>query len=162
MITRRVFVAQAAGLALGTLGGHRLWAESVAGPGTAITVYKSATCGCCAKWVDHLRASGFVPAVHDEEDMDTVKDSMGVPAGVRSCHTALLGRYLVEGHVPASDLRRLLADRPGVAGLAVPGMPKSAPGMALPGDAYEPYDVVSFTRDGKTTTFARHTVSESP
>lgn len=156
MITRRVFVAQFAGLALGTLGAHRLWAGSGSGAGTAITVYKSATCGCCAKWVDHLRASGFVPAVHDEQDMDAIKDQMGVPTGVRSCHTALLGRYLVEGHVPASDLRRLLADRPAVAGLAVPGMPKSTQGMAMPGDAHEPYEVVSFTRDGKTTLYARH------
>jgi len=156
MITRRDFVAQAAGLALGALGGRRLWAGSGTGPGTAITIYKSATCGCCAKWVDHLRANGFVPAVHDEQDMDAIKDNMGVPKGVRSCHTALLGRYLVEGHVPASDLRRLLADRPAVAGLAVPGMPKSAPGMAVPGDTHEAYEVVSFTRDGKTALFARH------
>jgi hypothetical protein len=156
MITRRVFVAQAAGLALGALGARRLWAGSGTEAGTAITVYKSATCGCCAKWVDHLRASGFAPEVHDEENMDAIKDEMGVPKGVRSCHTALLGRYLVEGHVPASDLRRLLSDRPAVAGLAVPGMPKSAPGMAAPGDTPEAYEVVGFTRDGKTTVFARH------
>src|SRR5438132_1041233 len=120
MSTRRAFVAQAAGLALGAVGVHRLLAAADTVPGTAITVYKNPTCGCCAKWVDHLRASGFMPAVHDEEDMDAVKDSMGVPKSVRSCHTAILGRYLLEGHVPASDLRRLLADRPGVAGLAVP------------------------------------------
>lgn len=155
MITRRSFVAQAAGLALGTLGSHRLLAQPDARSGTAITVYKSASCGCCAKWVDHLRANGFTPVVHDEEDMDAIKDEMGVPAQVRSCHTALLGRYLVEGHVPAEELRRLLAERPSVVGLAVPGMPKSTPGMAVPGDAHEPYEVVSFTRDGRTTLYAR-------
>ncbi|MEP7177436.1 MAG: DUF411 domain-containing protein [Gemmatimonadales bacterium] len=155
MITRRSFVAQAAGLALGTLGSHRLLAQPDARPGTAITVYKSASCGCCAKWVDHLRANGFTPVVHDEEDMDAIKDEMGVPAQVRSCHTALLGRYLVEGHVPAEELRRLLAERPAIVGLAVPGMPKSTPGMAVPGDAHEPYEVVSFTRDGRTTLYAR-------
>lgn len=155
MITRRDFVARTTALALAAVGARRLWALP-GGPGTAITVYKSASCGCCTKWVDHLRASGFAPAVHDEEDMDAVKDEMGVPKAVRSCHTALLGRYLVEGHVPAADLRRLLAERPAIAGLAVPGMPKSAPGMAAPGDAPEPYEVVAFARDGKTTTFARH------
>jgi hypothetical protein len=154
MITRRVFVAQATGLALGALAARRLWAGG--GPDTAITVYKSATCGCCAKWVDHLRANGFAPAVHDEEDMDALKDEMGIPKDVRSCHTALLGRYLVEGHVPATDLRRLLAEHPAVAGLAVPGMPRSTPGMATPGNAHEPYEVVSFERDGKTALFARH------
>ncbi len=119
-------------------------------------MYKSATCGCCTKWVDHLRANGFAPAVHDEADMDAVKDEMGVPKAVRSCHTALLGRYLIEGHVPAPDLRRLLAERPAIAGLAVPGMPSSTPGMAQPGAVREAYAVVAFARDGQTTVFARH------
>jgi hypothetical protein len=155
MINRRDFVTQAAGLALAAIGagGARGQPE---GPDTAITVYKSASCGCCAKWVDHLRANGFAPAVHDEEDMDAIKDDLGVPKNVRSCHTALVGRYLVEGHVPAADLRRLLKERPAVAGLAVPGMPKSTPGMAMPGETPEPYEVVSFARDGKTAVFARH------
>ena len=156
MITRRVFVAQAAALALASLGARRLWGRSGPGTGTPITVYKSASCGCCASWVDHLRANGFTPAVHDEENMDGIKDDMGVPTSLRSCHTALLGRYLVEGHVPAADLRRLLAERPAVAGLAVPGMPKSSPGMAVPGQPHEPYTVLAFARDGKTTVFARH------
>jgi hypothetical protein len=155
MITRRTFVAQTAGAAIAALGVERLLSQTTGGP-TAITVYKSATCGCCAKWVDHLRASGFAPTVHDEADMDAIKDEMGVPKGVRSCHTALLDRYLVEGHVPAADLRRLLKERPAVAGLAVPGMPKSTPGMAVPGDTPEPYEVLAFARDGKTTTYARH------
>jgi hypothetical protein len=156
MINRRDFVAQAAGLAMGVIGGRRLLARPSTGPGTAITVYKSASCGCCTKWVDHLRDNGFAPVVHDEEDMDAIKDDMGVPAGVRSCHTALLDRYLVEGHVPAGDLRRLLAERPKVAGLAVPGMPASTPGMAVPGRPHEPYEVVAFARDGQTTVFAKH------
>jgi hypothetical protein len=155
MITRRTFVAQTAGLAITSLGVHGLLGQ-VAGAPTAITVYKSASCGCCAKWVDHLRANGFAPTVHDEADMDAIKDEMGVPKGVRSCHTALVDRYLVEGHVPAADLRRLLKERPAVAGLAVPGMPKGTPGMAMPGDTPEPYEVLAFTRDGKTTTYARH------
>lgn len=155
MISRRDFVIQATGLALSTVVAGRVHGQREA-PGTAITVYKSASCGCCAKWVDHLRANGFTPAVHDEADMDAIKDDMGVPKNVRSCHTALLDRYLVEGHVPAADLRRLLEEHPAVAGLAVPGMPKSTPGMAMPGETPEPYEVVSFTRDGKTAVFARH------
>jgi hypothetical protein len=155
MITRRAFVAQTAGLAIASLGARRLLGETTAAP-TAITVYKSASCGCCTKWVDHLRANGFAPMVHDEEDMDGIKDEMGVPKDLRSCHTALLDRYLIEGHVPAADLRRLLKEHPAVAGLAVPGMPKSSPGMAVPGDAPEPYEVLAFARGGKTTTYAKH------
>jgi hypothetical protein len=155
MITRRAFVAQAAGAALASIGATRALARHP-DPGTTITVYKSASCGCCAKWVDHLRANGFTPVVHDEGDMDAIKDEIGVPKDLRSCHTALLDRYLIEGHVPASDLRRLLKEHPAVAGLAVPGMPKSTPGMASPGDTAEPYEVVSFTRDGKTGVYARH------
>lgn len=155
MITRRAFVAQTAGLAIGALGARRLLGETTSAP-TAITVYKSASCGCCAKWVDHLRANGFAPMVHDEEDMDAIKNDMGVPKDLRSCHTALLDRYLIEGHVPAADLRRLLKEHPAVAGLAVPGMPKSSPGMGTPGDAAEPYEVLAFSKDGKATTFAKH------
>jgi hypothetical protein len=155
MINRRDFVIQATGLALSAVVAGRVRGQREA-PGTDITVYKSASCGCCAKWVDHLRANGFTPAVHDEADMDAIKDEMGVPKNVRSCHTALLDRYVVEGHVPAADLRHLLKEHPAVAGLAVPGMPKSTPGMAMPGETPQPYEVVSFTRDGKTAVFARH------
>jgi hypothetical protein len=155
MMTRRDFVAQAAGLALASIGAARGLGQRAA-PATPITVYKSASCGCCGKWVEYLRANGFAPAVHDEADMDAIKDEMGVPGAVRSCHTAALDRYVIEGHVPAGDLRRLLKERPAVVGLAAPGMPKSSPGMAAPGQAAEPYDVLAFTRDGKTTLYASH------
>jgi len=155
MITRRTFVAQTAGAGIAILGVRRLPGQAAGSP-TVITVYKSASCGCCTKWVDHLRASGFAPTVHDEAEMDAIKDEMGVPKGVRSCHTALVDRYLIEGHVPAADIRRLLKEHPAVAGLAVPGMPQSTPGMAMPGDTPEPYEVLTFTRDGKTTTYAKH------
>ena len=155
MTSRRDFVAQIAGIALASLGSSRAFGQRVA-PATPITVYKSSSCGCCAKWVDYLRANGFAPAVHDEENMEAIKDDMAVPKQVRSCHTAVLGRYIVEGHVPAGDIRRLLEQHPAVLGLAAPGMPKSGPGMATPGEAPEPYDVLSFTGDGKTAVFARH------
>jgi hypothetical protein len=88
--------------------------------------------------------------------MDRIKNEMGVPGDMRSCHTALLDRYVIEGHVPAADLRRLLKDRPAVAGLAAPGMPASGPGMAVPGQPLEPYEVFAFERNGKSTTFAKH------
>ncbi|MGI8818245.1 MAG: DUF411 domain-containing protein, partial [Gemmatimonadales bacterium] len=122
MIQRRRFVVRIAGLvAVGVTGG-RLWAQLPGGTSpTPITVYKSSTCDCCTKWVDHIRASGFSPVVHDQEEMDALKDEMGVPPDVRSCHTAIVDKYLIEGHVPASDIRRLLADRPKTLGLAVPG-----------------------------------------
>jgi hypothetical protein len=156
MTSRRRFVEQVAGLALASIGGRALLAQGQTNPSTPIDVYKSASCGCCAKWVDHLRAGGFAPTVHDEEDMDAIKDELGVPKGVRSCHTAVLGRYLVEGHVPASDLRSLMAKHPAVAGLAVPGMPSSTPGMAAPGAPVEGFEVLAFQHDGKTQSYARH------
>ena len=155
MISRRDFVAQAAGLALAALGARRLMAQLDAGPDTAITVYKSASCGCCAKWVDHLKSAGFKTVVHEEEDMDTVKESLGVPREMRSCHTGQVDKYLIEGHVPADDIRKLLAAKPKAAGLAAPGMPASSPGMAVPGEPHEPYEVLLFQRDGKSEVFAR-------
>ena len=154
---RRVFVARMAGLVAIGMTGRRLWAELPAGMSpTPITVYKSSTCGCCTKWVDHIRANGFAPVVHDHEEMEALKDEMGVPPGVRSCHTGIVDKYLIEGHVPASDIRRLLAERPKTAGLAVPGMPPLTPGMAPEGEEPRDYEVFSFQLDGSTKTFARH------
>jgi hypothetical protein len=127
---------------------------TVAGP--TMTIYLSPTCGCCVKWVDHLNAAGFKTVVHQELDMDTVKESLGVPSGLRSCHTAQVEKYIVEGHVPAEDIRKLLARRPDAAGLAAPGMPASSPGMAVPGEPHEPYEVVLFRGTGSTEVFARH------
>lgn len=154
MISRRTFVAQAAALGGALAGGSSLWALPIA-PAT-LTVYKSRSCGCCAKWVDHVKAAGFQAVVHDDEDMDTVKDNLGVPRGVRSCHTAQVEKYLLEGHVPAEDIQRLLKEKPKVAGLAVPGMPGSSPGMAVAGAPREPFQTVSFQLDGKTALFAKH------
>lgn len=156
MVSRRTFLTHAAGLAATAAAARSAWAAATAPAPTPITVYKSSSCECCAKWVDHLRANGFAPAVHDEEAMNGIKDQMGVPEGVRSCHTALVDKYLIEGHVPAPDIRRLLAERPKVAGLAVPGMPSSTPGMLMPGAPAKPYEVVAFTSGGATTVYARH------
>jgi len=154
MISRRSFLGQTAGFGLALATGRPGWALPLAGD--SITVFKSRSCGCCAEWVSYLKAEGFATVVHDEEEMDMVKDNLGVPAGVRSCHTAQVGKYLVEGHVPAEDIRRLLKGKPAVAGLAAPGMPASAPGMAQPGQPHEAYEVLAFQRDGATQVFAKH------
>ena len=118
-----------------------------------ITVYRTATCGCCAKWVSHLEAAGFKPDVHIVDRTETSAAGKGVPAALRSCHSASLEGYTVEGHVPAPVIRRLLKERPKVAGLAVPGMPAGSPGMESPNPV--PYDVVAFDEAGKTRVFAR-------
>ena len=158
MIDRRTFVIRVSGLVAAGVACGRPAAE-VAGSsstGTPITVYKSSSCECCAKWVDHVRANGFLPTVHDEEDMDAIKAKLGVPEAVQSCHTALAGKYLIEGHVPASDIKRLAKEQPRVAGLAVPGMPTGTPGMAQPGAKIAGFEVVAFQLDGATNTFARY------
>jgi len=117
-----------------------------------IQVYKDATCGCCANWVEHLRRNGFAPTAENVADMNTVKQTYGVPARTRSCHTAVVDGYVIEGHVPAAEIHRLLTTRPRVAGLAVPGMPIGSPGME--GANPRPYDVLTFDKSGKTTVFS--------
>jgi hypothetical protein len=157
MMQRRGFLARMAGVVAVSLTGGRLWAALPGGTSpTPITVYKSSTCGCCTKWVDHIRANGFAPVVHNDEEMDALKDKLKVPEGVRSCHTAQIDGYLIEGHVPASDIRRLLAERPKTAGLAVPDMPPLTPGMAPAGVEPRDYEVVAFELGGDTRVFARH------
>lgn len=118
---------------------------------TLVTVYKSPTCGCCTKWVEHLEQSGFRVEVHDTADVQPVKARHGLPGSLASCHTALVGGYVVEGHVPADVIRRLLRERPQVAGVAVPGMPMGSPGME--GPYKDDYDIVSFTRGGATNVY---------
>src|SRR5215210_1385238 len=149
MLSRRGFVAGIAGF---VLVGSRT--RLVGAAATPMTIYKSRSCGCCTKWVEHVKAAGFDPRVHDEEDMDGIKDELGVPEAVRSCHTALVAGFLIEGHVPAADVRDLLARRPKAAGLAVPGMPAGTPGMAEPGASISGFDVLAFRPDGSTEVFA--------
>jgi hypothetical protein len=158
MISRRTFIVRGTGLVLAGSSSQWLNAQlpTFAAGSTPITVYKSSTCLCCSKWVDHLRASGFAATVHDEEEMDRIKDELGVPKAMRSCHTAVADKYLIEGHVPASDIRRLLVERPKIAGLAAPGMPAQSPGMAEPGAKPQGYDVLAFQTDGSARTFARY------
>lgn len=121
-------------------------------PLPTVTVYKSPTCGCCTKWIAHLRAAGFTVVAHDTDDLNGVQQAFGVPFRLGSCHTAKVGNYVVEGHVPADVIQKLLTERPRVAGVAVPGMVTGSPGMEGPGA--EPYDVVAWDRSGKTTVYA--------
>jgi len=120
-----------------------------------IEVVKSPTCGCCNQWVEHLRREGFEVRIVDTEDVSATARWLGVPDDLRSCHTGSIGGYAIEGHVPAADIRRLLAERPQALGIAVPGMPIGSPGMEQ-GDTRQPYAVILFTRDGRRTTFAQH------
>ncbi|MEQ1757243.1 MAG: DUF411 domain-containing protein [Vicinamibacterales bacterium] len=123
---------------------------------TAISVVRDPGCGCCLNWVAHLERAGFKATVTESADMDTLKDSKGVPKAARSCHTATVGGYVIEGHVPAADIRRLLKERPSVAGLAVPGMPVGSPGMESSSGRVQPYDVLTFDKAGRTAVFASH------
>ena len=153
MISRREFLVRTAGLASAAAVARPLAALV---PGPVVVVYKDPTCKCCSHWVEHLKLNGFTPEPHDVSSVGAVKDRYGVPVAVRRCHTAVVDGYVIEGHVPADDIERLLKDRPKVAGLAVPGMPPSSPGMYQPGDAREAYDVLAFQTSGATTKFSSH------
>ncbi len=119
----------------------------------AIKVYKSPTCGCCGDWVDHLEDNGFTVDVTDTQLMNQIKVDAGLTPQLASCHTAFIGDYVIEGHVPAADIRRLVAEQPVARGLAVPGMPIGSPGMEI-GDRKDPYQVLLFNESGQTRVFA--------
>lgn len=119
-----------------------------------VVVYKSPTCGCCKEWVSHLKENGFNVTVHDQYDMQPIKRQMGVPQRLQSCHTAQVGDYVIEGHVPAADIVRLLREKLAVKGLSAPGMPMGSPGME--GPRKDPYEVLAFQPDGRTSVYARH------
>lgn len=120
-----------------------------------MTVFKTRTCGCCGKWVEHLRAAGFAVKVQEVESTAAAQQQYGVPEKLRSCHTATVGGYTVEGHVPAPEIQRLLKSHPKQAkGLAVPGMPAGSPGMDAP--HYEAYNVLLFDQEGRTSVYQRY------
>ena len=120
----------------------------------AITVYKDPSCTCCHKWVEHMQANGFVATVTDG-NMSPVKARFKIPPALESCHTTIVRGFIIEGHVPAADVKRLLKEKPkGIVGLTIPGMPASAPGMDL--KPFKPYEVLSFDSTGKTTVYAKH------
>ena len=119
----------------------------------AIKVYKTPECGCCKAWVKHLRANGFVVETMDMPDLSLVKQKYGVKPALQSCHTAVVNGYVIEGHVPADLITRMLKERPAIAGLAVPGMPSGSPGME--GALKQQYEVLTFDRAGHSRVYAR-------
>ncbi len=144
------------------LSGISLAALLLAAPSTPhqpaqprVTVYKDPNCGCCKLWVDHMRKHGFDVAVRDTSDMSGAKATGRVPGRLQTCHTAFVNGYVVEGHVPAADVKRMLNEKPKIAGIAVPSMPAGSPGMEV-GSRVDRYDVIAFNRDGSTSVFARH------
>jgi hypothetical protein len=122
----------------------------------AMVVHKSPTCGCCGLWVDHMREAGFMVEVRDADNLEPVKSRLGIPYGKGSCHTAEVGGYFIEGHVPAADVKRLLTERPAVKGLVLPGMPMGSPGMEAPDGRRDAYTVEAVAADGTTQSFAQH------
>ena len=139
-----------------TLGGAASAAETKADR-PQIEVWKSATCECCGGWVKHLEANGFEVKTNDAKPgaLAELKRQAGISDKLASCHTAKIDGYVVEGHVPAPDIKRLVSERPDAVGLAVPGMPIGSPGMEQ-GDETEPYDVLLIEKDGSTEIFAKH------
>ena len=148
MPSRRQFLVGSAAVAASLIARRALPAEAP----LAITVYKDPACECCARWVKHLSAHGFVVAARDVGNVDDIKRTMNVPPALQSCHTAVIGRYVVEGHVPADLIRRFVTEKSSWAGLAVPGMPNGSPGME--DGRTDPYTVVAFDRSGKTRAYA--------
>ncbi len=157
--TRRLFPAAfaAAALLTGVIGCTSGSDGSEQAAAQEITVYKTATCGCCNAWVEHLRNAGFSVTAHDvgQDQLNNRKQAAGLPYDLASCHTAHVDGYTIEGHVPAADIRRLLEERPDAAGLTVPGMPVGSPGMEH-GDRRDPYDVLIFDEDSNTEVFTSH------
>jgi len=122
----------------------------------AITVYKSPTCGCCSLWEEHLRKAGFEVTSKPTDDMAAIRKQFNVPEKMQSCHTAIIEGYVIEGHVPADDVKKLLKERPDVVGLAAPGMPPKSPGMQPEGEKPADYDVLSFDREGNAKVFTSY------
>ena len=120
-----------------------------------IEVYRSPSCGCCSKWIAHLKENQFDVKDHVTNDVQVIKDKYGVPEKMASCHTALVNGYVVEGHVPAADIKKLLKLKPAVIGISVPGMPSGTPGMEM-GGRKDPYQVVSFDKEKKYQVFSSY------
>lgn len=139
------------------IGASAAWAlPSRAGPTLPrVEVFKSPHCGCCGAWVDHMKAAGFPVKVNLVDDTTAMRQRLGLPDRFGSCHTALVAGYAVEGHVPATEVKRLLAQRPDAIGLAVPGMPPGSPGMEM-GSRQDPYDVLLIDKRGRETVFASY------
>lgn len=152
---RRMVLSLIAAGVLVVAGGIGVLGLQTNAQASEITVYKDPNCGCCGYWVDHVEAAGFDVVVRDIPDLGRIKAELDVPKDLHSCHTATVDGYVIEGHVPAADIKRLLSERPEAQGIAVPGMPIGSPGMEQ-GSMREPYDVILFGADGERSVFARH------
>lgn len=137
-------------LLVAALGSGSAPAQSIA----PVEVFKSPYCGCCKKWVEHLQENGFQVSVRDVHDVPAARKNLGMPDQLGSCHTARIGAYVVEGHVPASDIRRLLKENPKALGLAVPSMPSGSPGMESARPV--PYQTLLVQANGTSKVFAQH------
>ena len=151
MPTRRDWLRASLGGAAALLVGRR--SLLAAPPTPVVTVYKDPGCECCNKWIKHLTAHGFVVNPHDLKNVAEIKQTMNVPTALQACHTALVGAYVVEGHVPADLIHKMLKEKPPIVGLAVPGMPNGSPGMET--GRVDRYDVIAFARDGQTAVYAK-------
>ena len=132
------------------VGAGSAWAQSA----TQVEVFKSPYCGCCEKWIEHMQKNGFKVNAHNVNDIPAARKGLGMPDRLGSCHTAKVGGYLIEGHVPAADIQRLLKEKPKAVGLAAPGMPQGSPGMETATPV--PYETLLVQADGSTTVFAKH------
>ena len=151
--TRRALLAGAGSLAALSIASC---AQAAAQP-VPLAVRRNPGCGCCEAWTEQMRASGrFIVTTEDDPDLAAFKNARGVPADLASCHTAVVGDYVVEGHVPLADVLRLIDERPTIAGIAVGGMPMGSPGMEQPGGGNEAYDVVAFTSGGERSVFSHY------
>ncbi|MBL8298098.1 MAG: DUF411 domain-containing protein [Rhodanobacteraceae bacterium] len=121
-----------------------------------VLVHKTPTCGCCGRWVERLQRDGFTVIVQDSDDLSPIKRRLAIPPGMASCHTAEVAGYFIEGHVPVSDIRRLLRERPALKGLLLPGMPAGSPGMEMPDGRVDTYTVQAMGEDGTITEFSTH------
>jgi len=145
-------IVVASGLLLVSVGAAAKRGSTTPTKPIAIKVYKTPTCGCCKGWVQHLRDNGFQVETMDMPDLSMIKQKYGVKKELQACHTAIVNGYVVEGHVPADVILKMLKEHPAVAGIAVPGMPSGSPGME--GGSKQAYDVLTFERAGHTKVFA--------
>ena len=149
---RRLFIALSLAVILPTARGTAAQAKGV------ITAYRNPGCGCCEVWAQQLKVAGFDVIMQDDSDLAAHRVAAGVPEDLAGCHTALMGDYVIEGHVPLADIQRLLTEKPLIKGIAVPGMPTGSPGMEM-GESRDAYDVVAFATDGTRSVYAKYTAN---